>query len=136
MKILRTLFAVLVAYLLVYSFEPMALSSASGVITIPAVVIFTAVFAVLAFIAIERRQRLKEAVAIELNKLRRIYHLGKNLGNAVHLRGWFTDLHGFIYDYLSGFEKLELNDYDKANPLFRRIAYHVYTVPDLREVKE
>ncbi len=136
MKLLRTIVAVLVAYLVAYVCPPTAPVQLAGVIVLPVVVIFAVLFGVLVFVAVDRRERLKEAVAIELNKMRRIYHLGKNLGTAPHLRGWFTDLHGFVYDYLGGFEKYDLSEYDKGNALFRRIAYHVYTVPDLREVKE
>jgi hypothetical protein len=136
MKLLRTLVAVLLAYLIAYVFTPTAPLPFIGVIVLPVVIIFAVLFGILAFVAVDRRERLKEAVAIELNKMRRIYHLGKNLGASPHLRGWFTDLHGFVYDYLGGFEKYDLSEYDKGNALFRRIAYHVYTVPDLREVKE
>ncbi len=136
MKMLRTLVAVLVAYLLGYFLTPLLPPAVAGMVGLPVVILFAAIFGVLVFVVVDRRERLKEAVATELNKLRRIYHLGKNLGNSPHLRGWFTELHGYIYDYLGSFEKLSLSDYDKSNPLFRRIAYHVYTVPDLREVKE
>jgi hypothetical protein len=136
MKILRTVVVVLAAYFIVYIFSPMAPVALAGVIVTPVIIIFAVGFGILTFIAVDRRERLKEAVATELNKMRRIYHLGKNLGASPHLRGWFTDLHGFVYDYLGGFEKYDLSEYDKGNALFRRIAYHVYTVPDLREVKE
>ncbi len=136
MKFLRTAVVVLVAYLIVYYFTPFAPFAMTETIMIPVVIIFSVVFGILTYVAVDRRERLKEAVATELNKIRRIYHLGKNLGASPHLRGWFTDLHGFVYDYLGGFEKYNLSEYDKGNALFRRIAYHVYTVPDLREVKE
>jgi hypothetical protein len=136
MKFIRVLLAVLAAYALAYGFAPYFPASLPVAAALPMAIIFTAVFGILAQIAISRRERLKEATATELNKLRRIYHLGKNLGTAPYLRSWFTDLHGFIYDYLGGFEKFDLSDYEKGNPLFRRIAYHVYTVPTLHEVKE
>ena len=136
MKLLRTLVAVLIAYFVAYLLPPIDLGRSADTIVLPVVIIFAVVFGILAFAAVDRRERLKEAVATELNKMRRIYHLGKNLGASPHLRGWFTDLHGFVYDYLGGFEKYDMSEYEKGNALFRRIAYHVYTVPDLREVKE
>ena len=136
MKLLRTVVVVLAAYLIAYIFTPMAPVALAGIIVIPVIILFAVVFGILAYVAVDRRERLKESVATELNKMRRIYHLGKNLGASPHLRGWFTDLHGFVYDYLGGFEKYDMAGYDKGNALFRRIAYHVYTVPDLREVKE
>lgn len=136
MKIVRTLLAVLAAGLLVFSSPASEMYSLWAFLGIAVAVIFAVVFGMLSFVAIERRERLKEAIATELNKLRRVYHLGKNLGTAAHLRGWFTDLHGYIYDYLGAFEKFDLSEYAKGNALFRRIAYHVYTVPEFREVKE
>lgn len=136
MKLFRTIVVVFVAYLVVFVVAPMVPVTSVDVIVLPSVIIFAVLFGILAFVAVDRRERLKEAVATELNKMRRIYHLGKNLGTSPHLRSWFTDLHGFVYDYLGGFEKYDLSEYDKGNALFRRIAYHVYTVPDLREVKE
>lgn len=136
MKILRTIVAVMASYLLAYVFVPLFPTSISGTLILPVVIIFSIVFGIVTYIAVDRRERLKESVATELNKLRRVYHLGKNLGTSPYLRSWFTDLHGFIYDYLGGFEKYDLSEYEKGNALFRRIAYHVYVVPDLREVKE
>lgn len=136
MKLLRLVIAILVAYLFAYAFAPLSGLAEAGVAFIPLAIIFAVVFGVLASVAISRRERLKEETAIELNKMRRIYHLGKNLGMAPYLRSWFTDLHGFIYDYLGGFEKFDLSQYEKGNALFRRISYHVYTIPELREVKE
>lgn len=136
MKILRTLLAALVAYFLAFIFAPQTTIKLAEPVGIAVIIIFTAVFGLLSYVAISRRERLKEDVATELNKIRRIYHLGKNLGVSPYLRNWFTDLHGFIYDYLGGFEKYDLSEYEKGNALFRRIAYHVYTVPELREVKE
>jgi hypothetical protein len=136
MKLLRTLVAALIAYFIAFFVPiPEPLSDLARY-DLPVVILFAAVFGILAFIAIDRRERLKQAVATELNKLRRIYHLGKNLGTAAHLRGWFTDLHGYIYDYLGSFEKISFAEYEKGNAFFRRIAYHVYTVPEFREVKE
>jgi len=136
MKLLRILIAVLAAYAVAYIITPMAPIPLAGIIALPVIILFAIFFGIIAYVAVDRRERLKEAVAIELNKMRRIYHLGKNLGASPHLRSWFTDLHGFVYDYLGGFEKYDMKEYDKGNALFRRIAYHVYTVPDLREVKE
>jgi hypothetical protein len=136
MKIISTLIAVLAAYLLAFAYEPGAGVGSATTLLIPISIIFAIVFGLLASIAINRRERLKAETATELNKLRRIYHLSKNLGMAPYLRSWFTDLHGFIYDYLGGFDKFDLSQYEKGNALFRRIAYHVYTIPELHEVKE
>jgi hypothetical protein len=135
---LRALLAVAVGFLIAYAvpkewFMPLATFSRYD---IPAAILFAVIFGMFTFAAVDRRQRLKEAIAVELNKLRRIYHLGKNLGSAPYLRGWFTDLHGYVYNYLSAFDHASLADYDRANPLFRKLAYHIYTVPELKEVKD
>ena len=136
MKIISTLIAILLAYLLAFAVQPSPLAGTVGALLLPTATIFAVVFGLLSWVAIDRRERIKQEAATELNKIRRIYHLGKNLGAAPHLRNWFTDLHGFIYDYLGCFGKLDFSDYEKGNALFRRIAYHVYTLPELNEVKE
>jgi len=138
MNNLRALLAVVIGFLIAYAVPTsylMPLSTFSRY-DIPAVIIFAVIFGMLAYAAIDRRQRLKEAISLELNKVRRMYHLGRNLGNAPYLRGWFTDLHGFVYEYLGAFEHRSLAEYDQMNPLFRKIAYHVYTVPELKDVKD
>jgi len=82
--------------------------------------------------ALHRRAKLLEAVRTELNKLRRIYHLGKNLaGEDDSYRVWFTELHGYVYQYLAGFADKSLDHYDMQNTSFRLVSYHVYTVPEL-----
>jgi hypothetical protein len=136
MKIIRTVIAILIAYLLAFAFQPSPLAATVGNLLLPIAIIFAIAFGLLSWVAINRRERLKQEVATELNKIRRIYHLGKNLGAVPYLRNWFTDLHGFIYDYLGCFSKFDLSEYEKGNALFRRIAYHVYTLPELHEVKE
>lgn len=79
-----------------------------------------------------RRTKLLESVRAEMNKLRRIYHLAKNLaGDDATYRVWFTELHGYIYSYLGGFSGKSLDQYDELNTAFRLISYHVYTVPEL-----
>ncbi len=136
MKFIRALSLVLVAFALAYGTAARMPFSWPLMALVPVTIVFAAVFGVLAAVAIGRRERLKSETATELNKIRRVYHLGKNLGSSPHLRGWFTDLHGYIYDYLGGFDRFDLSEYEKGNPLFRRIAYHVYTLPALHEVKE
>jgi len=79
-----------------------------------------------------RRAALLESIRTELNKLRRVYHIAKNLaGEDPAFRAWFTDLHGYIYAYLGGFSGKTLDDYDSSNTAFRLISYHVYMVPEL-----
>ncbi len=94
-------------------------------------------FALLVAQASDRRQKLFESVRLELNKIRRIYHLSKNLSAAnPKYRTWFTDMHGFVYAYLMSFAGKDFDSYDGLNAEFRKLSYHIYTVPDLETKKE
>jgi hypothetical protein len=87
--------------------------------------------------ALKRHEDLSGMVATELNKIRRLYHLGKNLaGDNEKLRGWFTELHGFVYGYLSAFDKKDFSRYQETNGDFRKLSYHLYTIPSLETEKE
>jgi hypothetical protein len=85
--------------------------------------------------ALSRRDDLAEEIAIELNKLRRVYHLGKNLGGERH-RLWFTELHGHLYAYLTAFDKKDFSQYAQTNGAFRKFSYHLYQIPSLDTEKE
>jgi hypothetical protein len=94
-------------------------------------------FALLIAQASDRRQRLMEAVRMELNKLRRVYHLAKNLSaGSQRYRGWFTDVHGYLYGYLTKFAGKSFEAYDDFNADFRKLSYHVYTLPEVETGKE
>lgn len=88
--------------------------------------------------AVFRRHQLFEAVRMELNKLRRLYHISKNLSVAApqRYRGWFTDLHGYLYEYLMLFSGKDFDSYDSSNASFRKLSYHVYTIPEIETKKE
>lgn len=86
--------------------------------------------------ALARRDALSEWIAIELNKLRRVYHLGKNLGGDSRHRQWFTDLHGYLYGYLTAFDKKDFSKYQETNAQFRKLSYHLYQIPGLETEKE
>jgi hypothetical protein len=89
------------------------------------------------FQAADRRNAMFTAVFLELNKLRRIYHIAKNLSVADHrFRSWFTDLHGHLHAYLGFFDHGDLRRYKESNQFFRKLSYHIYTVPDLQTAKE
>ncbi len=86
--------------------------------------------------ALLRRDQLAEWIAIELNKLRRLYHLGKNLGTESRHRQWFTELHGHLYAYLTAFDKKSFSAYQETNGQFRKLSYHLYQIPSLDTEKE
>jgi len=85
--------------------------------------------------ALSRRDDLAGEIAVELNKLRRVYHLGKNLGGERH-RQWFTELHGHLYGYLTAFDKKDFSQYQQTNGAFRKFSYHLYQIPALETQKE
>ncbi|MBN1585613.1 hypothetical protein JW899_04580 [Candidatus Uhrbacteria bacterium] len=100
-------------------------------------VIFAAVAAVYVRQALLRRRQLVTAVYLELNKLRRLYHISKNLaGDSNRYRSWFTEVHGNLHMYLAAFEGGSLTDYSRNNPGFRNLSYHVYSAPELETEKE
>lgn len=87
--------------------------------------------------AIDRRRRLLMTVAEELTKLRRIYHLAKNLStDSEKYRAWFTELHGYLTGYLGFFSDKDFSQYDKSDAAFRKLSYHVYAIPELERTKE
>ncbi|MDD5251017.1 MAG: hypothetical protein PHT12_00110 [Patescibacteria group bacterium] len=96
-----------------------------------------AVLAVLLQQSLVRRRELHAVVYLELNKVRRIYHLAKNLALASpRFRSWFTDLHTFVHDYLGSYDKGALDQYRNTNASFRKLSYHIYTIPELETNKE
>jgi ABC-type multidrug transport system fused ATPase/permease subunit len=101
-------------------------------------VLASVVLGLLIFHAAERRSHLLQTVNLELNKLRRVYHLSKNLSDidSQRYRGWFTDLHGHLYKYMMGFSERDFSRYEESNNDFRAISYHIYKVPELRSNKE
>jgi hypothetical protein len=131
-------FLIVVGVFLIWSIVPVCgRPSVERLDLIPSI-LATVVLGVLIYQAVERRRQLLQTVHMELNKLRRIYHLSKNLSDidSQRYRGWFTDLHGYLYKYLSAFTERDFNHYEESNNDFRALSYHVYKVPELRSSKE
>jgi len=102
-----------------------------------AALLFASVAIFLTWVAAARRQELFTTVYLELNKLRRMYHISRNLAeSSPRLRLWFTDLHGHLVAYMSEFANRDLNNYKQTNEAFRKLSYHVYTMPELQGAKE
>ena len=110
----------------------------ASTINISVVVVYAAVISVILAQAANRRSKLLDSVRVELNKLRRLYHISKNLsaGSPERFRGWFTELHGHLYGYLTFFSGKDFGAYDDSNAGFRKLSYHVYTIPDIESRKE
>ena len=97
-------------------------------------ILFSMTVGFLMFKTLTRRTALDEHIAVELNKIRRIYHLSLNLKKAQPaLTDWFTRVRGAIITYLQSFESHTFKGYEKGNPLFRAVTYAVYGMPSLNE---
>lgn len=112
------------------------IQAANPAYAVAALVSVTSMLGVVFLRAVKRREDLANWVAVELNKIRRVYHLGKNLGLSGDHRGWFTELHGYVYGYLSAFDKKDLAQYQETNGEFRKVSYHLYTIGELSTDKE
>jgi hypothetical protein len=110
----------------------------AATINIAVAVIYAAVVSVILGQAAGRRAKLLDAVRLELNKLRRLYHISKNLaaGSQERFRVWFTDVHGHLYGYLGFFTGKDFSAYDDSNIAFRKLSYHIYTIPEVESRKE
>ncbi len=82
---------------------------------------------------ISRRLRLDEYVALELNKVRRLYHLCYHIFLANSgLKVWFEDIETAIIKYLLVFEEKPLTDYPAGSAAFRNITYAIYSLPSVK----
>ena len=97
-------------------------------------ILFSMTVGFLMFKTLSRRSNLDEYIAVELNKIRRIYHLSLNMKKAQPaLTDWFTRVRGGIITYLQSFESHQFKGYERGNPLFRAVTYAVYGLPSLGE---
>jgi len=93
-------------------------------------VIYAITVAFLLSISIGRRRSLQEMVLLELNKVRRINHLAKNIVvKQPELQPWYDEVHGCLEKYLEFFRDHDLGHYEESNRLFRRVTYLVYSLP-------
>jgi hypothetical protein len=133
----RILIILVSSFTIIFLIPPFAGGAVAERVDMAAIVLFALITAFLVQTAAVRRQRLFSTVFLELNKLRRIYHLSKNLAAASpRFRSWFTELHGLLYAYMSEFSGRNLKQYKQTNPAFRKVSYHIYTLPNLESSKE
>lgn len=126
--------SVVVTIVLAYVLPSMGGSPAMAAAAVLLAGIFYAVAAVR---GLDRQEKLSETIGLELNKIRRIYHLSKNLStDDTRLRQWFTDLHGYLYGYLTAFDGKDFSQYQEMNGAFRKLSYHLYEVPELQTEKQ
>ncbi|KPJ85300.1 hypothetical protein AMJ57_03605 [Parcubacteria bacterium SG8_24] len=131
------LFGLMAAGIVLMYVIPMSSGGVGNRYEVPIAVLFSVILGLLIHQAAGRRREMLAAVMLELNKLRRIYHLAKNLSAASQkYRSWFTEVHSNLYGYLTFFADKDFSRYDESNQAFRELSYHIYTVPELEPGKE
>lgn len=81
-------------------------------------------------ISLTRNQQVEEHISIELNKIRRIYHLAYHLAQAEpRLQPWFSEVKAGVIKYLGYFRTHNFRQYEESNGLFRDLSYTVYGLP-------
>jgi Ca2+/H+ antiporter len=138
---LKTLFRLLLIAMGAFSFTslvPAMLGPGEQRLDLVPAILAAVLFGVLIYHAADRRRKLLQTVNLELNKLRRVYHLSRNLSDidSQRYRSWFTGMHGKLYDYMTAFADKDFSRYEESNHAFRELSYHVYKVPELRSNKE
>lgn len=84
-------------------------------------------------IAIQRKRTLDNDISLELNKIRRIYHLGLHLTREQPaLEPWFKELKEHLEAYASLFREVTFQVYERGNDLFRNVTYTIYDLPSKR----
>lgn len=131
---IKRILIILIASFALAFIAPVSAGSAS--MAAAALILTAVMLAIVLQRALRRHDELNEWVAIELNKVRRIYHLSRNLGLESRHRQWFTELHGFVYAYLTAFDKKKFSQYQETNAQFRKLSYHLYQIPGLETEKE
>ncbi|HUO75797.1 MAG TPA: hypothetical protein VMU12_02705 [Candidatus Paceibacterota bacterium] len=128
----HTLLALAVAGVLAFRI-PYAGSEALDYIAPRAVnvgILFSIVVGFLMYKSLTRRSDIDNSVSLELNKVRRMYHLARHIAKAQPAAdGWFSAVRGGIREYLGMFRTLSLHEYDLGNSLFRSVTYAVYSLP-------
>ncbi len=93
-------------------------------------VLYAITIAFLMSISIGRRRSLQSMILLELNKVRRVDHLAKNIVlQQAELQPWYVELHACLEQYLEFFRKHDIDDYEKGNALFRKATYLIYSLP-------
>jgi hypothetical protein len=93
-------------------------------------ILFSITVGFLMYKSLNRRSDLDNYIALELNKIRRIYHLSRHVAKtASGSDGWLAAVTGGIREYLGLFRTFSFHEYRMGNPLFRSVTYAVYALP-------
>jgi len=86
-------------------------------------ILYALIVGFLMSITLTRKQALEESVSLELNKIRRIYHLAFHIQRAEpRLHAWYEGLLDALREYLGIFCKKSFAEYEEGNRIFRKKA--------------
>lgn len=98
-------------------------------------ILFSITVGFLMFKSLGRRSDIDNYIALELNKVRRLYHLALHISRTQpDAESWFAAVKGSIREYLGLFRTFTLHEYELGNSIFRSITYAIYSLP--RQVKK
>lgn len=93
-------------------------------------ILFSITVGFLMYKSLNRRSDLDNYIALELNKVRRIYHLSRHIASSTTgADAWLAAVTGGIREYLGLFRTFSFHEYRMGNPLFRSITYAIYSLP-------
>lgn len=84
----------------------------------------------LLYITLLRKQGMEEAISLELNKTRRLYHLALHLKkDEPRLDPWFRELKKGLEAYHEHFKDVDFRAYETGDARFRKVTYTIYRLP-------
>ena len=93
-------------------------------------ILFSITVGFLMYKSLNRRSDLDNYISLELNKIRRMYHLARHVAHtAAGSSAWLAAVSGGIREYLGLFRTFTFHEYGLGNPLFRSVTYAVYALP-------
>ncbi len=93
--------------------------------------IYAVIIGFLMSLSLTRHQQIEEHISIELNKIRRIYHLSVHLAKKdKNSAAWLKQAVTAIKKYLGYFKTHSFTEYEGSNELFREISYGIYALPE------
>jgi len=93
-------------------------------------ILYAIIVGFLMSLSLTRKQLVEEKIGIELNKIRRMYHLSFHIAMAnPELKAWQMTFVDAMKSYLGMFCTRSFREYEKGDALFRRMTYAIYELP-------
>jgi hypothetical protein len=93
-------------------------------------ILFSITVGFLMYKSLNRRSEIDNYIAMELNKVRRLYHLAQHIQRSTAgTEAWFAAVKGSIREYLGLFRTFTFHEYELGSPMFRSITYAIYSLP-------